>query len=135
MAAVQSERRRAPRDDDPERRGRRADPRAYILFAGLVEALNGHVPITLLDVSRKGARLEGERLPPVGKEIILRCGGIDTFGTIAWAAGDRRGMQFDEPISASELVALRDIAVAAEQSGMSPDEQQAAADWRNGFAR
>jgi hypothetical protein len=135
MAAAPSERRSAPRQDDPERRGRRSDPRAYILFGASVEALNGKTPIVLLDVSRSGARLEGAGLPEVGKDIILQCGAIDTFGTIVWAAGKRRGMHFDEPLSTQELVALRDVAVAAEQAGMTPDEERAAADWMNGLAR
>jgi hypothetical protein len=135
MAAVHSDRRKAPRPDDPELRGRRAAPRAYVVLPATVDALSGHQRISLLDVSRAGARLEGADLPAVGKDVILRCGGIDTLGTIVWTVGGRCGVQFDEPISTKELVALRNVAVAAERSGITPEELQAEADWMNGLAR
>ena len=99
------------------------------------EALSGHLQVTLLDVSRTGARLEGFGLPDVGKDMILRCGGIDTFGTIAWAESGRCGIQFDEAISGGDLVTLRALAEAGESSELTPDERQAAADWASGLAR
>lgn len=135
MASAQPDRRKAPRPDDPERRGRRADPRAHIELPATVDALSGHQRISLLDISLAGARLEGADLPAVGKDVILKCGEIDTFGTVIWAVAGRCGVQFDEPISTKELIALRHVAVAAEQSGITPEELQATADWVNGLAR
>ena len=99
------------------------------------ETLEGRKRIGLLEVSLNGARLEGADLPPAGKDIVLLCGAVEAFGRIVWAAGERRGMHFDEPISIPELVALRRIAVAAEDAGMTPQEFQAAADWESGLAR
>ena len=135
MAAVRPDRRKAPRNDDPELRGRRTEPRAYILWPASVEALSGRNGVSLLDVSRTGARLEGAALPEVGKDIILRCEAIDTLGTVVWAICGRCGVQFDEPIGGQDLVALREIAVAAERSGITPEERQATEDWLNGLAR
>ena len=135
MAAGQSERRNRPRGDDPELRGRRDQPRAHLLLAASVEALSGRNSVNLLDVSRTGARLEGVELPAVGKDIVLRCGEIDTFGTVVWSSGGQCGLQFDEPISGSELIELRNAAMAAEQSGLTPEELQAKADWASGVAR
>lgn len=135
MAAAHSDRRNAPRNDDPELRGRRGEPRAYILLPASVEALNGRNEVSLLDVSRNGARLEGSDLPEAGKDLILRCGVIDTLGTVVWTCSGRCGVQFDEPISVPDLIALRSVAVAAERSGMTPEELQARADWANGLAR
>ena len=135
MAAVQLDRRKAPRPDDPEHRGRRANPRAHIVLPATVDAINGHLRISLLDISQTGARLEGSGLPDVGKDVILKCGEIDAFGTVIWAVAGRCGLLFDEPISATDLVALRRVAVAAEQSGITPEELQATADWMNGLAR
>src|SRR4051794_36617850 len=135
MAAVQSQRRKAPRHEDPELRGRRSEPRAYLLLPASVEALDGRLRISLLDVSPTGARVEGTGLPAAGKDVILRCGKLDTFGTIVWSASDRCGIHFDEPVPATELIALRSFAVAAERAGVSPEELQAAADWANGLAR
>jgi hypothetical protein len=135
MAAVQPERRKAPRPDDSELRGRRAGPRAHIVLPATVDALSGHRRISLTDVSRAGARLEGADLPAVGKDVILKCGEIDTFGRVMWAIAGSCGVQFDEPISTKELVALRHVAVAAERSGLTAEEFQATADWMNGLAR
>ena len=135
MAAGQPERRNAPRNDDPELRGRRDEPRARLLLAASVEALSGHHHVNLLDVSRTGARLEGGELPAVGKDVVLQCGEIDTFGTVVWHSGEQCGLHFDEPISGPELIALRNAAMAAERSGMTPEELQARADWANGVAR
>lgn len=135
MTALRSQRRKAQRADDPELRGRRSQRRAYLVLPASAEALSGHLQVTLLDVSPTGARLEGSRLPAVGKDIILRCGGLDTFGTIAWAAGGRCGIQFDEAISTGDVVALRALSDAVERSELTPDERQAAADWASGLAR
>ena len=135
MADAQPDRRKAARPDDPEHRGRRAVPRAHIVLPATVDALNGRQRISLLDVSQTGACLKGKGLPAAGKDVILKCAGIDTFGTVAWADGERRGLAFDEPIGAGELVALRKVAAAAESSGVSSEELQATADWLNGLAR
>src|SRR5437763_1162851 len=135
MANAHPDRRSAPRNDDPELRGRRAEPRAYIQLAASLEGLGGRNSASLLDVSRTGARLEGAQLPTAGKDVVLRCGSVDTFGTVVWNASGRCGVHFDEPIGGKELVALRGIAVATERSGMTPEELQARADWANGLAR
>ena len=135
MAAAHQDRRIKPRTEDPELRGRRAEPRAYIQLPASVEGLCGRNSASLLDVSRTGARLEAAALPAVGKDVVLRCGGIETFGRVAWNVSGRCGVHFDEPIGGRELVELRRVAVAAEHSGMTPEELQASADWANGLAR
>lgn len=135
MAAAKIDRRNAPRNDDPEFRGRRGEPRAYILLSADVEDLGGHNSVRLLDVSRNGACLEAADLPAAGKDIILRCGAIDTLGTVVWNVCGRCGIHFDEPLRGQDLVALRGLAVAAERSGMTPEELQATAAWMGGLAR
>jgi hypothetical protein len=70
-----------------------------------------------------------------GRDVVLKCGPVDAFGTVIWATSNRRGIQFDRPISTKELLALRDASVSAEQAGITPDELQAIADWTNGLAR
>ena len=133
--AAHPDRRNAPRNDDPELRGRRSEPRAYIVLAAAVEDLGGCNSVRLLDVSRTGARLEAADLPAVGKDIILKCGVIDTLGTVVWNVRGRCGVHFDEPLRGQDLISLRALAVAAERSGMTPEEQQASADWAGGLAR
>lgn len=135
MATVQSDRRNAPRRDDPQRRGRRAQPRVSILLSGSVDAISGRKQVNLLEVSVDGARLEGHDLPATGREVVLKCGPVDAFGTVIWATSNRRGVSFDEPIGTKELIALRDASVSVELSGVTPDELQAMADWASGMAR
>jgi hypothetical protein len=135
MANDRLERRKAPRNDDPELRGRRAEPRAYLVLPASTEALSGTRHVALLDVSRTGARLEGPGLPDVGKDIVLKCGGTEAFGSVAWAASGRCGVHFEEPIGGRDLVALRALAASADQSEMTHQEREAAADWTNGLAR
>lgn len=132
---AQPDRRKSARPDDPERRGRRENPRAQIVLPATVDALSGLQHISLLDISRHGACLAGASLPAMGRDVILRCGALDAFGTVVWAAPGRCGLVFDEPISASELVALRRVANAAELSAISDEERQATADWISGLAR
>jgi len=135
MAGAQPDRRKGSRPDDPEHRGRRANLRAHIVLPATVDALSGLQHISLLDISRGGACLAGSALPPVGKDVILRCGSVDAFGTVVWAVGGHCGVLFEEPICATDLVTLRRVAVAAEMSGITHEERQAAADWMNGVAR
>jgi hypothetical protein len=135
MASASSQRRSGGRPDDPDLQGRRAEPRASLLLEGSTEAIRGSSSVVLLDVSCTGARVEGRDLPDVGKDIVLRCGAVDTFGIIAWASSRRRGIHFDEPLSVTEVAALRDQSQAIESSPMTADEIRAAADWTNGLAR
>lgn len=122
MARTQSDRRNAPRRDDPLLRGRRFQPRATIVLSASIEALSGVKSARLLDVSLTGARLEGRELPVVGKEVIAICGAVEAFGTIVWAGSGRCGIQFDQPISVQELLTLRDLSLAAEPCASSPKE-------------
>ena len=135
MAAVQPDRRKTPRREDPEQRGRRSDPRAHIILPATLDAVSGFRHISLVDISRTGACLAGQDLPAVGKDVVLKCGDIDAFGEVIWAASERCGLWFDEPISRKELKALQQVAVADERSGISYEERQATADWMNGLAR
>jgi PilZ domain-containing protein len=135
MASSQQDRRKANQADDPERRGRRDSPRAHIVLPATVDALSGRQHISLLDISRTGACLEGKDLPVVGKDVVLKTGEVDTFGSIIWAIDGRCGISFDEPISTKELMALRQAAASSEQSGTTWEERQATADWMSGLAR
>lgn len=129
------DRRKAARGNDPELRGRRSEPRAYLVLPASTEALSGHRQVTLLDVSRTGARLQGRNLPEVGKEIVLKCGGVEAFGCVAWAVSERCGLHFEEPIGGRDLVALRALATQTDEAQMTYAERQAAADWASGLAR
>jgi len=135
MAPVPSERRRSPRADDPELRGRRAEPRALIGLRASTETLSRRGTATLLDLSCAGAQLKGEGLPDPGKEVVLTCGDTEVFGTVLWTHGDRCGVLFDEALPRPVLAELRRAAGNSANSRITEDEIQAAADWVNGLAR
>lgn len=135
MASLSPQRRSGRRPEDPDLQGRRAEPRARLLLEGSTEAIRGSSSVVVLDVSSTGARIEGRDLPDVGKDIVLRCGDVDTFGVIAWASEWRRGIHFDEPLSAAEVVELRNQFEAIENAAMTAEEIRAAADWASGLAR
>src|SRR5579872_4396147 len=120
MAAKPPQRRKGPRVDDPELKGRRSDVRTRVLLSASAEAISGHLQVTLLEVSITGARLTGPRLPAAGKDVMLNCGGIEMFGTIVWLEGGECGLQFDEAIGLNDLVALRSVSSAAEKFGLTP---------------
>jgi len=80
-------------------------------------------------------RVKVFKMTPAGKDVILRCGPIDALGTVVWNSRGQCGVHFDEPVGGQDLVALRAVAVATEQAGMTPEELQAMADWANGLAR
>lgn len=63
--------------------------------------------VLLLDVSTTGARIAGELLPAVGRDILLKIGGVELFGTVVRSAGKETAMNFDRPIGAKELDILR----------------------------
>ena len=135
MASTKSDRRKVAREDDEERRGRRVEPRAYVLLPASAQGHSGRRFVRLVDVSRSGAQLEGSDLPRAGRDIVLRCTAVDTFGTIMWSEDGRCGVQFDDPISVRELMQLRQLSVAIEQSKMTPEEVDAAVAWVTGVVR
>ena len=132
---MRSERRSSPRAEDPELRGRRSEPRAVIGLRTTAEMLSGRREATLFNLSAAGAQLMGEGLPALGKDVLVRCGPVEVFGTVVWADGDRCGIQFDEPITLRQVAELRRIAAAADHSTVDGDERRAAEDWLNGLAR
>ena len=135
MAAGPSERRRSPRAEDPELRGRRVEPRAQIGLRTSTETLSSRGKATILNLSCAGAQLEGEALPAVGKDVLLTCQSVEIFGTVLWSREGRCGILFDEPLSRSLLSELRRTACHTARSQVNEDEIQAAADWVYGLAR
>jgi hypothetical protein len=135
LASTPPERRGAARDDDPELRGRRAEPRAQIGLRTSTEMLSGRGTAILVNLSCAGAQLSGESLPGLGKDVLLTCGAIEIFGTVVWSEEERCGVSFDEPIGRAALSELRRTAWQVARSSMSDEVIQAAADWVNGLSR
>jgi hypothetical protein len=135
MDNVHPDRRGSARADDHERRGRRVLPRAQLALKAIVYSLDGCRHIRLIEVSQSGARLEGPALPSVGKDVVLRCDGVEAFGRVIWATDDRCGVEFDEKVPGKDLLALRHHADTSARSNLTDEEREAMEDWANGVAR
>lgn len=135
MRAPRPERRRSPRRDDPELKGRRREPRAVIGLRASTDTLAGRGSAILVDLSCAGAQLQGQALPPAGKDVVLTCRSIEIFGTVMWQADGRCGVLFEEPVARPVLAALREAAWKAANSRFTEEEIQAASDWVRGLAR
>ena len=91
-------------------RGRRSVPRVQTpLIAKLYTPVANHSAI-LTDLSRTGARLRGETLPGLGKQLIFQAAKVRVAGQVAWVSGDQRGVEFDTPIAADEVNHIRALA-------------------------
>lgn len=84
--------------------GQRAAKRALVLLAAKLETSSGEmVEARLRDLSRKGALVECARVPPAGSEVVFVRGKSRIEARVAWAAGNRVGLEFHHPIDEHEL--------------------------------
>lgn len=79
--------------------GRRQLPRRPVAILGSAMTLEGSQSVIVEDLGPRGARLVGRRLPPPGREIMLRAGKHAILGRVAWADRDHRGMIFEAPLA------------------------------------
>ncbi|MBV8686840.1 MAG: FecR domain-containing protein [Alphaproteobacteria bacterium] len=103
-AATAVEPREAAPPPEPEADlGRRASKRARVLLSATLCTGDGELKGRLRDISGSGAVVEGIEPPPVGAAVILRSGGIFAEGEVVWAAPDKCGIRFDNPVSEADL--------------------------------
>jgi len=87
----------------------------------------------LADFSPTGARLRGENLPAAGEEMVLTVGRLRTYALVAWSRGNECGLEFDMPLPADVMAAVR---VSFAITGCWTRElQQAFEDWHSGAVR
>jgi hypothetical protein len=87
-------------DGQPDQR--RSPRYRVLLIARLVTTWNERI-VKLRDLSATGAMIEGHRVPPVGTDILLQRGSLEVFGTIVWTKGEQAGVEFDQPLTETEL--------------------------------
>jgi hypothetical protein len=123
--------------------GKRSAKRARVLLAAKLQTSFGEVEARLRDLSRKGALVECAQVPNVGSEVVFVRGETVVSARVAWAAGNRVGLEFDHMIDEHELLvhigkpAKAAPAPAYVQSyrrpglghGMSADERKVAQAW------
>ena len=78
---------------------RRVAPRTFLMLAATARCAGGILSVRIRNVSHTGALIEGEELPLAGEPILLSRGETEIDGVIAWAAGNRRGVHFSQPVA------------------------------------
>lgn len=69
--------------------------RSNLLMSASLEHADGVEPVTLRNLSAKGALVEGDHRLDVGTRIIFRRRELTASGKVAWLAGRRAGITFD----------------------------------------
>ena len=82
----------------------RDGPRLRVLINARLITTSDEQPVKLRDISAGGALVHSEHSFAAGKDVILRRGSTELFARIAWANGNRCGLQFEEPLTEAELL-------------------------------
>lgn len=89
------------------RTGRRTAPRLRLSLPGQLIAVEGVHRCILLNLSRTGAQVAILHAMREGEGVILRCGAIDQFGEIVRSEFGLNALQFEEPLSDQQVIAIR----------------------------
>lgn len=84
--------------------GQRSAKRNRVLLSAKLRTATGEVDARLRDLSRKGALVECGAPIKVGDEVIFARGATVVPARIAWAGGNRVGLEFLRMIDESELL-------------------------------
>ena len=113
--------------------GRRQAPRTSAPLNALVDMIGQSRCYELVDISTSGARLSGVPLPRIGTEVLLSVESVEAFGAIVWSEHGQCGIEFDDPIDAQAVRAIRHQVMKA--AGLGPGVRAAMDDWTTGMAR
>jgi hypothetical protein len=94
--------------------GRRSVPRAQAPLVAVLSMSAGEYPAALIDVSRTGARLRAEILPPVGQGLTFTVEDVHASAGVVWSEAGNCAIEFDTPIAVAEVQRLRSLGVGAE---------------------
>ena len=84
--------------------GKRSAKRNRVLLAARVRTSAGEVDARLRDLSRQGALIECAYPLQVGEEVVFTRGATIVPARVAWAGGDRVGLEFLRLIDESEVL-------------------------------
>ena len=88
--------------------GKRQAKRNRVLLAARVSCGSMECEVRLRDLSRKGALVEGDSVPPPGAEVLFSRGSISVPARVAWSVANRAGLEFAYMIDEGDvLVQLR----------------------------
>jgi PilZ domain len=84
--------------------GKRKAKRARVLLAAKLQTQSGEIEARLRDLSRKGALVECNNVPPVGTEVVFNRGNTSIPARVAWTGLDRVGLEFAYMIDEHEVL-------------------------------
>ena len=117
--------------DAPIQVGTPRSPRRKVVFNGIVETMSSKIRVAVKNISCTGALVEGEGLPPPGRDVVLHAEDLELFCSVVWQEGERCGLHFDEQLSQAQVLELHRITPEAVHSA----ELKAAAEWFQSQAR
>lgn len=86
---------------------RRQWPRQLMLLSARLITVTSDRAIRIRDLSPGGARIEGNDIPPVDTDVLIKRGSFEAFGTIAWNSGGQAGVEFETPLDEEAYEALQ----------------------------
>lgn len=84
--------------------GKRQAKRARVLLAAKLETPAGEIEARLRDLSRKGALVECQTIPPIGTKLLFTRGNTSIPARVAWSGADRVGLEFAYMIDEHEVL-------------------------------
>lgn len=115
--------------------GRREDARSDVRLSVALQAVACSHPVTLLDVSRTGAKMTMPEPMYRGQQVWLKTQALQLFGFVCWVRGRNCGIRFDEPLRDWQLSQIKVEGQALVTPGRSLDERYAAVDWQSSLVR
>ena len=115
--------------------GHRRKVRNQIMLPVAMSTRQRSHTVDLLDLSDTGAKLQGEQLPELGTEVLVRTGALEAFGTVVWREGGTCGICFDVELSPEAVAHVNAEGGVTTLRGLTAQERLAANDWAHGLAR
>src|SRR5690349_18734216 len=78
---------------------RRATLRTKVECPAQLHLSGGMRPVTMIDLSEQGAKLQTDNPPKPGVAGLLKWGPHEAFGQVMWVTGDSCGIKFDRAIA------------------------------------
>ena len=87
--------------------GRRQAPREALPIPATVSSLHETREVSIVDLSARGARMQGLQLPAAGDPVSVWMETVRVFGEVAWVRGQECGIAFDPPLPGFEVERLK----------------------------
>jgi hypothetical protein len=77
--------------------------RAAVSMPASIVTMSAYQYSELADISRTGAKLKGDAMPPKGATALLRVKDLEILVRIVWVKGEECGIRFEETVSPAVL--------------------------------